>query len=345
VLFAENLHENVLLPHSHRHVIFSIPKRLRIYFRYDRGLFDLFYRAAWHSWSEYVCHKLPEGEPGAVMALHTSGELLKWHPHIHAMVLDGALRDGNYIRLDDVDAEKLQESFTQKLLSVLVDKGLLEATARDSILSQEHTGFNVYAGEPISGDDENARLFLARYLKKSPLNASWLSIEQSEDEPRVIYTKDSADGEVERQEFTPLHFLAELSLHIPKTFEQMSRFYGIYSCRTRGAKRIKEELEAFSQAAESAPDIVLPEIAEKGPEEDKPKSSASWARCMKRVFELDPLCCPKCSAQMKIVAFLHNPSEIERIATNLGYTTWRAPPKFEVNGRLVDYSDEYSQVS
>ena len=39
VLFAENLEEKVLQPYPHRHLIFSIPKRLRVYFRFDRTLF------------------------------------------------------------------------------------------------------------------------------------------------------------------------------------------------------------------------------------------------------------------------------------------------------------------
>ena len=48
VLFAENLNE-VLLKAPHRHLVFSIPKRLRVYFRYDRRLFSRLYRAAWET--------------------------------------------------------------------------------------------------------------------------------------------------------------------------------------------------------------------------------------------------------------------------------------------------------
>ena len=46
VLFAEHLHELVLRPLPHRHLTFSIPKRLRVYFKYDRKLTTLLYRAA-----------------------------------------------------------------------------------------------------------------------------------------------------------------------------------------------------------------------------------------------------------------------------------------------------------
>lgn len=71
VIFAENLHENVLLHHPHRHAVFSIPKRLHIYFRFDRKLFARLYRAASETWSDYVEAIYPGARPGAVMALLT----------------------------------------------------------------------------------------------------------------------------------------------------------------------------------------------------------------------------------------------------------------------------------
>jgi hypothetical protein len=103
VLFAENLHENVLLPQPHRHLVFSLPKRLRIYFKFDRRLFSQLYHAAWETWSEYVDAVIPGAKPGAVMALHTAGSLLNWHPHCHGIFLDGGiLPDGSFVQLPDV---------------------------------------------------------------------------------------------------------------------------------------------------------------------------------------------------------------------------------------------------
>ena len=48
---------------------------------------------------------------------------------------------------------------------------------------------------------------------------------------------------------------------------------------------------------------------------------------MKKVFELDPLECPKCGAEMKIKSFITDPREIERIRKNLNLPQERAPPK------------------
>jgi Transposase zinc-binding domain len=41
VIFAEHINDNVLFPLPHRHLTFSIPKRLRVFFKYDRKLIKL----------------------------------------------------------------------------------------------------------------------------------------------------------------------------------------------------------------------------------------------------------------------------------------------------------------
>ena len=48
---------------------------------------------------------------------------------------------------------------------------------------------------------------------------------------------------------------------------------------------------------------------------------------LKKVYEIDPLQCPKCGGSMKIKAFIHDPEEISRICESLGLPDWRAPPK------------------
>ena len=52
----------------------------------------------------------------------------------------------------------------------------------------------------------------------------------------------------------------------------------------------------------------------------------NWARGIKRIFNVDPLVCPRCGETMKIKAFLQDSKEIERICKNLGLVSWRAPP-------------------
>lgn len=335
VLFAENLHENVLLSQPHRHLVFSLPKRLRIYFRFDRKLFAPLYRAAWQTWTEYLDAVIPGAKPGAVMALHTSGSLLNWHPHIHGIFLDGGiLPDGSFELLPEVDAALLQEFFAAKVLAFLLEAELIDQNTVNSMKTWEHSGFNFYAGEPTGAEDKDARLFLARYLKKAPLALERLSIDEDGTEPVVRYTKPND----EMRNLYPLEFLAELSCHIPRVFEQTTRFFGIYSPRTRGAARREERFQKLLQN-NFEPIDSLP---------SRPPSQ-SWARCMKLVFDVDPLLCPKCSATMKIKSFIHNSQEIDRICKSLGLVSWRAPPEFwhlsKARGKIwLDDSQDFSQI-
>ncbi len=43
-------------------------------------------------------------------AIHTFGELIHWHPHLHALVTDGAFKpDGTFIALPELDDEPFEK--------------------------------------------------------------------------------------------------------------------------------------------------------------------------------------------------------------------------------------------
>ena len=52
----------------------------------------------------------------------------------------------------------------------------------------------------------------------------------------------------------------------------------------------------------------------------------SWARLLKRVFDIDIEHCPHCGGALKIIAAIEQPAVIARILTHLGLPT-RAPPR------------------
>lgn len=321
VNFAEHIYDTVLEDVPHRHVVFTIPKRLRPYFRYDRRLASILFRAAWKSISD--CLEVGDTTPALVLTLQTAGEALNFNPHLHGMLADGVFAlDGSFQPFADIDLATIQQSFENHVLAAFAKQELITDEVMAQVLSQEHTGFSVWLGEPFQ--DAESELFVARYVERGPLALDKLSTKGN----LVVYT--TKDGAVHT--FEPLEFLALLTSHIPNTYESITRYYGWYSCRSRG-ERMRHVRRVREQDKTPEP---LPEP------EQKPNSS--WARAIKRIYEVNPLECPRCKAEMRIVAFLHNPREIKNIADSLGIPEYRAPPPLPRPPSIDDFftDDTYS---
>ena len=78
------------------------------------------------------------------------------------------------------------------------------------ILSQEHSGFSVWVGEPFQ--DADSKHFVSRYIERGPVSLERLKLG---DEGVIYETKDG-----EQRQYGALEFLALLSSHIPKRYEQ-----------------------------------------------------------------------------------------------------------------------------
>jgi hypothetical protein len=115
---------------------------------------------------------------------------------------------------------------------------------------------------------------------------------------------------VQRGKFDTLEFLAALPVHIPKTYESITRYYGRYSSRRRGER------------------AKLPPPPPEEQENDYRREfrRSSWAACIKRIYEIDPLECSKCKAQMRIISFTQDAHLIKDIMKVQGIPDFQAPP-------------------
>ena len=103
--------------------------------------------------------------------------------------------------------------------------------------------------------------------------------------------------------------------HIPNRGEQMVRYYDYYS----NVSRVKRQQEGLDDAI---PCILEPQGNEKA-------FRKSWARLIQKIYEVDPLVCPKCQGALRIISFIEDPSVIRDILNHLGLWLARArpPPK------------------
>jgi hypothetical protein len=57
------------------------------------------------------------------------------------------------------------------------------------------------------------------------------------------------------------------------------------------------------------------------------RSTKRRARLLAKVYEVDPMVCPKCGAEMKVIAIIEDPDELKRILQHL-VKLRRFPPGF-----------------
>jgi len=99
VEFGEWLCEQVVKAVPHRHFIFSIPKILRRYFLYNRGLLSELSRCGWELLKAFFQEAVPvedpvlrgqeDAVPGAVIAIQSFGDFLGFNPHLQVLISDG----------------------------------------------------------------------------------------------------------------------------------------------------------------------------------------------------------------------------------------------------------------
>lgn len=329
--FGEFLVKDVLLDVPHRQWVFSVPKLLRPWFLRDRKLLGDMCRIVWKLLAKFLKASTGAAEtlsmtPASIMSIQTFGEQLNFNPHIHVIASDGCfVDDGSFREAWAYDTSALQEAFAHEVFKLLESKGLSESRV-EMIRSWRHSGFQVYRGHQIAPGDREGLERLARYIVRCPFSVSRLSY--ISDDGKVSYHgKTTGSTKV----YSALDFLARLVTQIPAPREQMVRYFGYYSNKSRGLRKKAADADGDVQ------EVLQPQKL----------TSISWARLIAKVYLDDPLTCPKCKGQMKIVAFIEEGSVIAKILRHVGL--WErpvahAPPILEFVEPIDDYDEEHSQL-
>lgn len=108
-----------------------------------------------------------------------------------------------------------------------------------------------------------------------------------------------------------------------------NEYYGYYSNVSRGKRKKQNQ------------DGLIPCILE--PEESSKEYRKNWARLIQKIYEADPLTCPKCQGRMKIISFIEDEQVVKKILKHLGLWLVKQKPPPRANGPPgeihIDYSD------
>jgi hypothetical protein len=246
--------------------------------------------------------------PGVIAAIQTFGDRINFHPHLHFLVTEGGVDEsGTFHRIPRVDDSRLAELFAREVVSSLVCRGLLSPEWAERLLSWRHTGFNVHSRVRARTKREAERV--GKYMIRPLLSLERLSLDEREGRVGYRYGKDR--GEAETMDY--LEFIARVTSHIPDKGQVTVRYYGLYAKAHRGKLR-KAGLAA-------APLLIIEQ-------ELRPIPSKGWAEMIRKVYEVDPMLCPRCGATMEVIAFLTDYAVVDRIISHLKLTfvADRPPP-------------------
>ena len=112
---------------------------------------------------------------------------------------------------------------------------------------------------------------------------------------------------------SPLEFMQRLAALVPRPRLHLIRFHGVLAPHAKLRAAIVPVPAQTANAADC-------EHAHGAP------ARMSWARLLKRVFDIDIEHCPRCGGKLKIIAAIEEPAVIERILTHLGLSA-QPPPR------------------
>jgi hypothetical protein len=180
------------------------------------------------------------------------------------------------------------------------------------MLAWEHSGFHVHQSVRLEADDALGMLQLARYAARASIALERLQYDAAKKRLRLV--SDKRQGPTAgTHDFEPLEFLALLLAHVPDSHEILVRYSGAYSVRRRARWRKLGILTDTRLRAE-------PPDADEGVAPAWPTRRAlrrRGAELLRRIFEVDPLRCPRCGKEMRIIAFILEARVIARILQHL----------------------------
>ncbi len=285
-----------LLSGDHYHVIFTFPRDLNaLWLANVRELANLLFHAAWDTLSELLGDpKYLGAMPGMIAAVHTWGQTLVLHPHLHCLVTGGgwdgetwrAVRNGYLL-----PARVVMPVFRGKLLAALhtaleaghlsLPAGVTRAQVRMLLNRLGRMKWHVQIMTRYA-HGQGVATYLAHYLRGGPLKPG--RIVAWDEQPVTFRYADNQDPDAQGRGTRKLltlsveDFLQRWLLHVPPPGFQVVRAYGLYAPAKRATLAQCRQTLGHGPVAVSVPLDWQTYCAQQGPEH--------------------PECCPVCGQRL-----------------------------------------------
>ena len=186
-------------------------------------------------------------------------------------------------------------------------------------------GFSLHAAVRCGADDRQALEQLCRTITRPALANE--RVQTNAAGQVVLKLKTPWRDGTTHLVMSPLEFMQRLAALVPRPRLHLIRFHGVL------APNAKLRAQIVPQDPEPPAQAVQPAECEANCAHHRPMR-LSWAKLLKRVFEIDMEHCPNCGGELKIIAANLEQPVIEKILTHLGLQA-RAPPRAPARGQAL----------
>jgi len=289
-----------MLPVRYFHLVFTLPRELNeLCLYYPREMYDLLFHSVWETMQEFgKTHKHLGAETGMIAVLHTWGQNLCLHPHIHCLVPSGGLTrqkkwrysrtKGKYLYPVKALSEVFRGKFTDGLIKLGKNGIINHQQPFDANQKHLHPLYRrrwvVYAKQPVEGNEQIIE-YLGQYVQRVAISNhrikevtgnnvtfSWFNYKTSKSDLMTL---------------PGVEFLRRWTQHVlPEGFVKV-RHYGILSCRNK-----KVALTIIREALNAEP----------------PESTGGlkWFEVYRLTYGESPFLCPVCrkAEMVRVETFL-----------------------------------------
>jgi len=169
----------------------------------------------------------------------------------------------------------------------------------------EAGGFSLHAGVATKANERCKLERLCRYITRPAVSTKRLSITRN---GRVRYElKTPWRNGTTHVIFEPLDFISRLVSLVPKPRVNLTRFHGVFAPNSRYRSLVTPAKRGRGKTGKTLNDQTP---AEK-------QASMTWAKRLKRVFDIDIETCSECGGDVKIIASIEDPAVIRKILAHL----------------------------
>jgi hypothetical protein len=282
-----------LLPVKYFHVVFTVPDKLNSLFLNNQVImYNILFTVVWDVMNGFgKTKKWIGGRIGATAILHTCGQNLHYHPHLHLIVPAGALMPngkwkhsrnrGKYLFKIDQLSNVFRARFVEQI-RILKKNGVISGQIPNGLFDKDWV---VYAKQPFGGAKQVIN-YLGRYTHRTAISND--RIINVDDETVTFTWKDYKNNYAKQTTtLTGVEFLRLFCMHIlPPGFTRI-RHYGFLSSASK-----KKSLAIIRTSLNAAPPYIT--------------TKKLWQEIAFERMGIQPGVCKCCGGKMVIIKTIPN---------------------------------------